>query len=56
MTELSSEDFMKLSIQDVADLLMDHIHKTGKDESSALLKGTDDEGNVYSLKVGLTYD
>ena len=44
--EISSADFLKLSLQEVADLLLDH----GK--HCALCKGVVD-GKLYNLKVEL---
>ena len=49
MTELSSADFCKLSLQEVADMLLDN----GK--STVLCKGLVD-GEMYSLKVELIVD
>ena len=46
MTELSSANFMKLSLQEVADLLID------RQKCTALCKGVVD-GRLYSLKVEL---
>ena len=49
MTEFSSADFCKLTLQEVADLLID------RDCSTALCKGMVD-GEMYSLKVELICD
>ena len=47
--ECSSADFCKLSLQEVADMLLD------QDKTSALCKGLVD-GKSYSLKVELIVD
>ena len=49
MTELCSSEFLKLSLQEVADLLLD------QDCTNALCKGVVD-GRMYSLKVELSID
>ena len=46
MTEISSADFCKLSLQEVADLLLD------QEKSTALCKGYVD-GQMYNLCVKL---
>ena len=46
---ISSADFMKLSLQEVADMLLDHGKKC------AVCKGMVD-GELYSLKVELICD
>ena len=51
--ELSSADFMKLSINDVSDLLLNDIRESGENRKGALLLGTDDDGNPYRLSVVL---
>ena len=51
--EISSADFMKLSINEVSDLLLTDIHENDKKESRAMLHGTDDDGRMYSLYVKL---
>ena len=47
--DVCSADFLKLTIQEVADMLLDH------DKKSALCKGTVD-GVMYGLKVELVPD
>ena len=49
MVEFSSADFCKLTLQEVADLLLD------RDCSTALCKGVVD-GKLYNLKVELSVD
>jgi len=53
MTELSSADFMKLTINEVSDLLLEDIHSSGEDVKGALLLGRDDDGKPYRLSVVL---
>ena len=47
--EISSADFVELSLQEVADMLLDH------DSKGALCKGTVD-GRLYTLRVELICD
>ena len=47
--EISSADFTKLTVQQVADFLLDH------DSNGAVCKGLVD-GRLYSLKVELIRD
>ena len=47
--EISSAEFMKLTLQEVADFLLD------QEKQTALCKGVVD-GRVYSLKVELSID
>lgn len=47
--EISSADFMKLSLQEVADMLLD------QEKQTALCKGIVD-GEMYSLKVEVCKD
>jgi len=47
--EISSADFTKLSLQEVADFLLDH------DSQGVLCKGMVD-GRLYSLRVELSID
>ena len=47
--KISSADFMKYTLQEVADFLLDH------DSSGAVCKGVVD-GQMYSLKVELIVD
>ena len=49
MTELSSADLCRLSVQEVADLLLNDIEVKDKSVSGALVHGTDDDGRMYSL-------
>lgn len=50
--DVSSDDFMKLSINDVSDLLLSDITEDKK-SSSALLIGVDQDGNQFELSVKL---
>ena len=54
--EISSADFMKLTINQVSDLLLQDISENNKKVSGAVLHGTDDDGRMYSLKVELIVD
>ena len=54
--EISSADFMKLTINQVSDLLLSEIDENNKKVSGAVLHGTDDDGRVYSLRVELSID
>jgi hypothetical protein len=56
MMEVSSADFMKLTINEVSDLLLEDIHSSGEDVKGALLVGKDNEGNPYRLSVILEVD
>ena len=47
--DVSSADFLKFTLQDVADMLLDH------DKKCALCRGTVD-GKLYGLKVELIPD
>lgn len=49
MMEISSADFTKLTLQEVADMLLD------RDANGVLCKGIVD-GRMYSLKVELSID
>ena len=49
MTEISSADLCKCTVQEVADLLLNDMECNGKKSSGALLHGTDDDGRMYSL-------
>jgi len=49
MTEISSADFTRLSLQEVADFLLD------QESQGAICKGVVD-GRMYSLKVELIVD
>ena len=54
--EISSADFMKLTINQVSDLLLSEIDEDNKKVSGAVLHGTDDDGRMYLLKVELSID
>ena len=56
MTEFSSADFMKLTINEVSDLLLQDICDSGEDVKGALLLGKDNEGKPYRLSVILEVD
>ena len=47
--DVSSADLCRLSVQEVADLLLNDIEVNDKKESGALIHGTDDDGRMYSL-------
>ena len=49
MTEISSADFIKLTLQEVADFLLD------QESQGAICKGVVD-GRMYSLRVELICD
>ena len=49
MMEISSADFMKLTLQEVVDLLLD------QESNGAICKGVVD-GRMYSLRVELIVD
>ena len=51
--EINSADFMKLTINEVSDLLLQEINENNKRVSGAMLHGTDDDGRMYSLYVKL---
>ena len=51
--EISSAKFSELTINDVSDLLLETLSRSGEPYARALLKGTDREGNVYDLIVCL---
>jgi hypothetical protein len=50
---INSADFMKLTINEVSDLLLNEINEQNKKVSGAVLHGTDDDGRMYSLYVKL---
>ena len=54
--EISSFSFLEKSLQEVADLLLERLHESENEEVGALLKGTDDTGNIYNLKLVMSYD
>ena len=49
IVELSSADLCRLSVQEVADLLLNDIEVNDKSVSGAVVYGTDDSGRMYSL-------
>ena len=55
MVELSSANFMELSVQDVSDLLLSDI-TDDKKSAGALLYGKDHEGKRFKLSVVLEVD
>ena len=54
--EISSFSFLAKSLQEVADLLLERLNESENDEVGALLKGTDDDGNIYNLKLVMSYE
>ena len=48
---ISSADFMKLTINEVSDLLLEDINDHLENKSGALLIGRDTDGNPYRLSV-----
>ena len=46
---ISSADLCRLSVQEVADLLLNDIEVNDKSVSGAVVYGTDDSGRMYSL-------
>ena len=51
--EISSAKFSELTINEVSDLLLETLSRSGEPYARALLKGTDRDGNVYDLVVCL---
>lgn len=51
--EISSAKFSELTINDVSDLLLECLEKSGEPYARALLKGKDQDGNMYNLIVFL---
>ena len=51
--EISCERFSELTINDVSDLLLETLSRSGEPYARALLKGKDRDGNVYDLVVCL---
>ena len=47
--DVSSADLCRLSVQEVADLLLNDIEVNDKSVSGAVVYGTDDSGRMYSL-------
>jgi len=54
--EISSFSFLQKTLQEVADLLLERLNESENESVGALLKGTDDEGNIYNLKLVMSYD
>ena len=50
MTELCSADFCKLSVQEVADLLLDQVDRNGTGRSSCKVYGCCD-GRMFELSL-----
>ena len=55
MTEYSSAELCKLTLQEVADLLLDKLEEPDHTRSSCKVYGCCD-GRMYSLKVELSID
>ena len=53
MVEVSTADFMELTIREVSDLLLEDIDKSGEKVKGALLMGKDEDGKPYRLSVVL---
>ena len=51
MVEFSSANFMELSVQDVSDMLLEDIVKSGEKRKGALLYGKDQDGRRFKLSV-----
>ena len=47
--DVSSADLCRLSVQEVADMLLNDIAVNDKSVSGAVVYGTDDSGRMYSL-------
>lgn len=54
--EISSFSFLQKTLQEVADLLLERLNESENESVGALLKGTDDEGNIYNLKLVMSYE
>ena len=54
--EISSADFMKLTVNQLSDLLLDDLNENNKEQSGALLFGKDNDGKMYKLSVVLEYE
>ena len=50
---ISGADLCKLSVQEVADLLLNDLTENKKDVSGAIVHGMDDNGRMYSLYLKL---
>ena len=53
--EISSANFMELSVQEVSDLLQQDICRSGRSQAGALLYGTSD-GRRFKLSMILELD
>ena len=51
--EITSAEFSELTINQVSDLLLEVMNESGEACSKALLKGKDQDGNMYNLIVFL---
>lgn len=49
--EFSTANFTELSINDVSDMLLEDISKSGENVKGALLIGKDHDGKPYKLSV-----
>jgi hypothetical protein len=54
--EISSADFMKLTINQVSDLLLEDLSKSDREQVGALLVGSDQDGKRYKMSVVLEYE
>ena len=54
--KVNGADFMKLTINEVSDLLLSDINESDENVKGALLIGTDETGKRYKLSVILEYD
>lgn len=50
MTDLSSADFCKLTLQEVADLLLDHLASEGSEVTGCKVYGCRD-GRMFELRL-----
>ena len=50
MTEFSSADLCKLSVQEVADMLLDHLEKNSKSDCKCLVYGCNN-GRMFELEL-----
>lgn len=56
MTEISSANFMKLTINQVSDMLLNDLNDSDREQVGALLVGSDQDGKRYKLSVVLEYE
>ena len=54
--EINSADFMKLTINQVSDLLLEDLEKSDQEQVGALLVGSDQDGKRYKMSVVLEYE